>query len=124
MTAIVKTVNELSQETNDKFDIMTKDKKTENEVIEISVNDQKLFDQAIDVCKTLEGRLKTVKHVFSEYIKTEHIATTINEVLELVAHPCIGEIEANNDEVSKMVTSLRTELIEDDVDWWKMATLS
>ena len=94
----------------------------ENEVIEISEEEQKQFDQAVETCSTKEGRLKTIKHVFDVFSKEEHTKMTIFRVLNLVCHPCIGKIEVPEEEVITKVEELKNEIIEADPEWWKMAS--
>jgi len=103
-----------------KVNIMNDDEK---EVIEITEEDQKMFDKSIEVCKTVEGRIKTIKYAFKKVCESSsHTKMSIYNVLSLVAHPCVGKIEISDDEVLKKIDELKNELIENDPEWWKMAS--
>ena len=95
----------------------------EKDMIEITEKDQKLFDKSIEVCSTLDGRTKTIKHVFNQYIKDGHTLLTIYDVLRLVAHSCIGKIEVTDEGSSNKMNELKEELIINEPEWWKMASL-
>ena len=101
-------------------ELVTKDK---SEVIEISEEEQVMFEKSIKLCSTPEGRLKTIKHVFEQYIQENHTKLTIYAVLNLVAHPCIGTIEIKDSDVLEMVDTLKAEIKESDPEWWKMASM-
>lgn len=101
-------------------DLVTKDR----DIIEITEEEQKLFDKSVQTCSTVEGRIKTIKHVFETYVaQMGHTRMTIYETLRLVAHPCVGKIEISDEEALNKLNELKDELKLNEPEWWKTASM-